>query len=70
MPRIITKVKNNVKHKIKSPDAGWPSVLADLRVDEAKLQDFIEIVERKIKKGDPWPGDNLASGNSDATPTA
>jgi hypothetical protein len=52
MPKIITKVKSSVKGKDEGKHAaGWKAVLADLQAD-------IKIVERKIKRGEPWPGDS------------
>ena len=65
MKRIITKVKTSVKNKMHQSQPGWSSVLSDLRLDEAKLQALISIVERKIERREPWPGSQSASQNLD-----
>ena len=51
MTQDITKVKKQVKKKMRGDEnkVGWMGVLADLR----KL---VLIVERKIERREPWPG--------------
>lgn len=52
MPQIITKVNNTVK-----PDDKWVQVLTDVRQRIDHLNSLIPVIERKIKQGEVWPGD-------------
>jgi len=55
MNKTVTKVKKQVKTKMHEGEnkVGWMGVLADLR----KLA---SIVERKIERGEPWPGQSTS----------
>ena len=64
MIKSITKVKTGVKEKVRL--FGWEAVLADLKRDELRLQSLVSIVERKIKKGEPWPGTQSENQTSDS----
>ena len=54
MTKTITKVKQSVKKKMHGNQTkfGWMAVLADLRK-------MVSIVERKIERGEPWPGQSV-----------
>lgn len=57
MSRIITKVKNYATTKCaERENVGWSAVLSDIRQDIAQLSEFARIVERKIERGEQWPG--------------
>lgn len=56
MPKNITKVKTVVKPKNEKIEVGWKAALADLQADIRRLKHLIPIIERKIKRGEPWPG--------------
>jgi hypothetical protein len=57
MSRIITKVKKCAREKCKeSKKLGWNDVLEDIKSEMSKLTEFARIVERKIERGEPWPG--------------
>lgn len=60
MPNNVTKVKTNATESQaeKSTSPGWGAGLADIRADIAYLKALVPIVERKIKWGEPWPGDS------------
>jgi hypothetical protein len=69
MTTIVTKVKK----KARGPEEifvenipGWKAVLADLCVEIERLQKLVPIVERKIERGEPWPGSQLANQRSEA----
>jgi len=57
----ITKIKKkasklfDVSMEIKP---GWEAVLADIYRDVDRLQTLAFIVERKIERGEPWPGES------------
>lgn len=60
MGRIITKVKNNARdseNKSVQNVVGWQSVLVDINADIERLRELVPIVERKIARGEPWPGE-------------
>jgi hypothetical protein len=64
MTKIVTKVKKKARilEEIsveKSP--GWKAVLADLRGEIERLEKLVPIVERKIERGEPWPGESAAT---------
>jgi hypothetical protein len=62
MSTIITKVKNNASGKCKeSKNIGWGAVLSDIRHDIAQLSEFARIVERKIERGEQWPGQSRST---------
>jgi len=58
MPKSLTKVMNRSQafSQKKSGGVGWDAVLTDIQADIAYLKQLIPIVERKIKRGEPWPG--------------
>jgi hypothetical protein len=59
MAKSITKVKT--KSQAISDAAkpiGWKGVLVDIQADIAYLKKLVPIVERKIARGEPWPGDS------------
>jgi len=59
MSRIVTKIKKHVKGSPRIPvenSPGWQMVLEDLRAEIARLQKLVPIVERKITRGEAWPG--------------
>lgn len=62
----ITKV-NRLSRKFinerKENSPGWEGVLADIRADMNRLEELAFVVERKIKRGEPWPGAQSASQN-------
>ena len=60
----LTKVKIKVKSKIQEKEVGWRWVLEDLRIEESKVKNLIEAVNRKIEKGEPWPGSNSGQQHS------
>ena len=60
MPKSVTKVKarSQAFSQKKSSGVGWGAVLMDIQADIAYLKQLIPIVERKIKRGEPWPVDS------------
>jgi hypothetical protein len=59
MTKIVTKVKNNARGQEEisvENTSGWKAVLVDLRGEIERLQKLVPIVERKIERGEPWPG--------------
>jgi hypothetical protein len=36
----------------------WAEVLADVKADIAHLEKLVPIIERKIERGEPWPGES------------
>jgi hypothetical protein len=63
MIKNITKVKTQVKRKIKA--VGWSAVLDDLRAEIGRLETLVPVVEGKIKRGEPWPGTQSSDQNSE-----
>ena len=60
----ITKVKRmsrNFVNESKENSPGWGSVLADIRADMDRLKELASVVERKIARGEPWPGERSAA---------
>jgi hypothetical protein len=59
----MTKIVTKVKEKARGPEEisvenvpGWAAVLVDLHREIQRLQYLVPIVERKIERGEPWPG--------------
>jgi len=59
-PKVKTSKLESQGEKSTSPN--WDSVLVDIQADIAYLKSLIPIVERKIERGEPWPG-NSATRN-------
>jgi hypothetical protein len=60
MSTSITKVKKKASKLFNDSGTkvtGWKAVLADIQRDIGKLQQFGSIVEQKIERGEPWPGE-------------
>jgi hypothetical protein len=67
MSLIITKVKKYARKKRKeNKTTGWPTVLEDIHRDISQLLEFARIVDRKIERGEPWPGTQSADQNSES----
>lgn len=66
MSKSVTKVRTPVKpfsqKKEAGSRAGWRAVLADIQADIESLKKMVPIVERKISRGEPWPGDSARRG--------
>ncbi len=56
MRTIITKIKKSAREKSVEKATGWESVLTDIQNQIERLKSFLPIVERKIERGEPWPG--------------
>jgi hypothetical protein len=66
MPRTNRITKVNTKCQVKSDDpsgVGWRGVLTDIQADIAYLKKLVPIVERKIERGEPWPGHSTPTQN-------
>jgi len=62
MAKSVTNVMSKVKSFLDENEAkalrGWQGVLADIQADIENLKRLVPIVEKKIRKGEPWPGDS------------
>jgi hypothetical protein len=56
MSMIITKVKKKAREKSAGNVVGWNAVLSDIQQEIGRLESLVPIVERKIARGEPWPG--------------
>lgn len=66
MSKSITKVKKKARglQEISVENTpGWRSVLTDLNCEIERLRALVPIVERKIKRGEPWPTEQSATQN-------
>ncbi len=60
----ITKVKcmsRKLVNESKENSPGWKGVLADIRADIDRLEELAFVVERKIARGESWPGNKSAA---------
>ena len=67
MSHSITKVKTKAMdfEKLSVENCvGWEAVLADIQARIHRLGRLVPIVEGKIKRGEPWPGTQLAGQDS------
>jgi len=67
MPRKITKVSTDVNALREKPVenfVGWHAVLRDIQNDINRLKKLVPVVERKIRKGEPWPTDAVMGRNA------
>jgi len=65
---IITKVKKKAivcENKFVQNGIGWGAVLADINSEIGRLQELVPIVQRKIERGEPWPGTQSESQTSE-----
>jgi hypothetical protein len=58
MTKIVTKVNKKARKKSVENATGWSAVLFDLQREIGRLESLVPIVERKIERGEPWPGDS------------
>jgi hypothetical protein len=64
--RIITKVNKSAIPCENIPVENYPSwagVLADIQAEIERLKTLVPIVERKMERGEPWPGTQSATRN-------
>jgi len=57
MKKSITKVKTKSQAENGSMRPSWKTVLVDIQADIAYLKKLVPIVERKIERQEPWPGE-------------
>jgi hypothetical protein len=71
MIKNITKV-NTCQEKTRGTSeakpVGWGLVLRDIKADIKRLKKDAVIVERKIKRGEPWPGQEIAGTEAESIP--
>jgi len=64
----ITKVKKKaIGRKNNSVEVvpSWRGVLEDVQANIERLKQLVPIIERKIKRGGPWPGTQSQDQNSE-----
>jgi hypothetical protein len=69
MRKIITKVNKNAtlcENISVENRPSWAGVLADLRAYIERLEVLVPIVERKIARGEPWPGTQSENQTSES----